>query len=44
VDVSHDLSSAFGKLDARHRTAAVLNGVHWGIISREVSSTTGRER
>jgi DNA-binding NarL/FixJ family response regulator len=35
-----DLSSAYGKLDARHRTEAMLDRVHWGIISREVSATT----
>jgi DNA-binding NarL/FixJ family response regulator len=37
--VCNDLSSAYGKLDARHRTEAIFNSVHWGIISREVSST-----
>ena len=41
--VARDLSSAYGKLDARHRTEAILNTVHWGIIAREVSSTAGRE-
>jgi DNA-binding NarL/FixJ family response regulator len=41
--VARDLSSAYGKLDARHRTEAILNSVHWGIIAREVSSTAGRE-
>ena len=41
--VSRDLSSAYGKLDARHRTEAMLNSVHWGIIAREVSSTAGQE-
>jgi DNA-binding NarL/FixJ family response regulator len=41
--VAWDLSSAYGKLDARHRTEAILNSVHWGIIAREVSSTAGRE-
>ena len=35
----HDLSSAYGKLDAEH-TEAMLDRVHWGIISREVSATT----
>jgi DNA-binding CsgD family transcriptional regulator len=39
--VCGDLSSAYGKLDARHRTEAVLDGVHWGIIAREVSSNAG---
>ena len=39
--VSRDLSSAYGKLDARHRTEAMLNRVHWGIIAREVSSNAG---
>ena len=42
--VSRDLSSAYGKIDARDRTEAILNSVHWGIISREVSSTAGRDR
>ena len=42
--VSRDLSSAYGKIDARDRTEAMLNSVHWGIISREVSSTAGRDR
>jgi DNA-binding NarL/FixJ family response regulator len=37
--VCSDLSSAYGKLDARHRTEAIFNSVHWGIISRQVSST-----
>jgi DNA-binding NarL/FixJ family response regulator len=37
------LSSAYGKLDARQRTEAMLDSVHWGIIAREVSSTAGRE-
>jgi DNA-binding NarL/FixJ family response regulator len=37
--IRHDLSSAYGKLEARHRTEAVLDTVHWGIISREVSSS-----
>jgi DNA-binding NarL/FixJ family response regulator len=41
--IARDLSSAYGKLDARHRTEAILNSVHWGIIAREVSSTAGRE-
>jgi DNA-binding NarL/FixJ family response regulator len=41
--VARDLSSAYGKLDARHRTEAILNSVHWGISAREVSSTAGRE-
>lgn len=41
--VARDLSSAYGKLDARHRTEAILNSVHWGIIAREVSSMAGRE-
>jgi hypothetical protein len=36
-------TSAYGKLDARHRTEAILNSVHWGIIAREVSSAGGRE-
>jgi DNA-binding NarL/FixJ family response regulator len=35
----HDLSSAYGKLDAEH-TEAVLDRVHWGIISRDVSGVT----
>ena len=39
--VARDLSSAYGKLDARHRTEAILNSVHWGIIAREVSSDAG---
>jgi DNA-binding NarL/FixJ family response regulator len=42
--VFRDLSSAFGKLDARQRTEATLDSVHWGIIAREVSSNTGRDR
>jgi DNA-binding NarL/FixJ family response regulator len=42
--VSRDLSSAYGRIDARDRTEAMLNSVHWGIISREVSSTAGRDR
>jgi DNA-binding NarL/FixJ family response regulator len=37
--IRHDLSSAYGKLEARHRTEAVLDTVHWGIISRDVSSS-----
>jgi DNA-binding NarL/FixJ family response regulator len=37
--VSLDMSSAYGKLDAQHRTEAVLDRVHWGIISRDVSAT-----
>ena len=41
--VARDLSSAYGKLDGRHRTEAILNSVHWGIIAREVSSTAGQE-
>jgi DNA-binding NarL/FixJ family response regulator len=41
--VHRDLSSAYGKLDA-HRTEAILDSVHWGIIAREVSSTAGRDR
>ncbi len=36
--VSRDLSSAYAKLDARHRTEAMVDRVHWGIIAREVSS------
>ena len=35
----HDLSSAYRKLDAM-RTEAMLDRVHWGIISRDVSATT----
>jgi DNA-binding NarL/FixJ family response regulator len=42
--VARDLSSAYGKLDGRHRTEAILNSVHWGIIAREVSSAAERER
>jgi len=38
--VAYDMSSAYGKLDAQRRTEAVLDRVHWGIISREVSATT----
>ena len=38
--VCRDLSLAYGKLDARHRAEAMLDRVHWGIISREVSATT----
>ena len=38
--IRHDLSSAYGKLEARHRTEAVLDTVHWGIISRELSSSS----
>jgi DNA-binding NarL/FixJ family response regulator len=34
-----DLSSAYGKLEARSRTEAVLDSVRWGIISRDVSSS-----
>ena len=34
----HDLSSAYGKLDTEH-TEAMLDRVHWGIISRAVSAT-----
>jgi DNA-binding NarL/FixJ family response regulator len=41
--VARDLSSAYGKLDTRHRTEAILDSVHWGIIAREVSSAGGRE-
>jgi DNA-binding NarL/FixJ family response regulator len=41
--VYRDLSSAYGKLDARHRTEAMLDSVHWGIIAREVSSTAGQQ-
>jgi DNA-binding NarL/FixJ family response regulator len=41
--VCHDLSSAYEKLDARHRTEAVLGRVQWGIISRKVSAGA-RER
>lgn len=37
--VRNDLSTAYGKLEARHRTEAVLDSVRWGIISREVSSS-----
>ena len=43
--VSRDLSSAYGKIDARDRTEAMLDSVHWGIIAPEVSSTAaGRDR
>jgi DNA-binding NarL/FixJ family response regulator len=42
--VCSDLSSAYGKLDARQRTEAIFNSVHWGIISREVSSTSTGDR
>ena len=42
--IFRDLSSAYGKVDARQRIEAVLNRVRWGIISREVSSTAGRDR
>ena len=38
----HDLSSAYGKLDAQH-TEAMLDRVHWGIISREVSASAGTQ-
>jgi DNA-binding NarL/FixJ family response regulator len=38
----HDLSSAYGKLGGEH-TEAMLDRVHWGIISREVSATTRAE-
>jgi DNA-binding NarL/FixJ family response regulator len=41
--VSRDLSAAYEKVDARHRTEAMLDSLHWGIISREVSSTAGRD-
>jgi DNA-binding NarL/FixJ family response regulator len=37
--VRSDLSSVYGKLEARHRTEAVLDSVSWGIISRELSAT-----
>jgi DNA-binding NarL/FixJ family response regulator len=40
--IRHDLSSAYGKLETRHRTEAVLDTVRWGIISREVSSVSAR--
>src|SRR5262249_50687085 len=36
----HDLSSAYGKLDAEH-AEAMLDRVHWGIISRAVSAIRG---
>jgi DNA-binding NarL/FixJ family response regulator len=42
--VCNDLSSAYGKLETRHRTEAIFNSVHWGIISREVSSTAAGGR
>jgi DNA-binding NarL/FixJ family response regulator len=42
--VSRDLSSVYGKINARDRTEAILNSVHWGIISHEVSSTAGGDR
>jgi two-component system, NarL family, response regulator DegU len=38
--VRHDLSSIYGKLEARRRTEAVLDSVSWGIISRELSAST----
>lgn len=38
--IRHDLSSAYGKLEASHRTEAVLDTVHWGIIARELSSSS----
>jgi DNA-binding NarL/FixJ family response regulator len=37
--VYRDLSSAYGKLDAQHRTETMLDRVHWGIISRAVSKS-----
>jgi DNA-binding NarL/FixJ family response regulator len=37
--VSRDVSAAYGKLDARHRTEAMLDRAHRGIIAREVSAT-----
>jgi DNA-binding NarL/FixJ family response regulator len=37
--VRSDLSSVYGKLEASHRTEAVLDSVSWGIISRELSAT-----
>jgi DNA-binding NarL/FixJ family response regulator len=40
--IRHDLSSAYGKLETRHRTEAVLDTVRWGIISRDVSSGPAR--
>jgi two-component system, NarL family, response regulator DegU len=42
--VSRDLSSVYGKINARDRTEAILNSVHWGIISREISETAGGDR
>lgn len=36
--VRNDLSSVYGKLEARQRTEAVLDSVSWGIISRELSA------
>jgi DNA-binding NarL/FixJ family response regulator len=38
--IRHDLSSAYGKLESSHRTEAVLDTVRWGIVSRDVSSTS----
>jgi two-component system, NarL family, response regulator DegU len=40
--VRNDLSSVYGKLEARHRTEAVLDSVRWGIISRELSANAPR--
>jgi two-component system, NarL family, response regulator DegU len=40
--VYDDLSSAYGKLDAR-ATQAAFDGVRWGIISRELSSHSARD-
>jgi DNA-binding NarL/FixJ family response regulator len=40
--IRHDLSSAYGKLETRHRTEAVLDTVRWGIISRDVSSVSAQ--
>jgi DNA-binding NarL/FixJ family response regulator len=38
--IRHDLSSAYGKLESSHRTEAVLDTVRWGIVSRDISSTS----
>jgi DNA-binding NarL/FixJ family response regulator len=40
--IRNELSSAYGKLEARSRTEAVLDSVSWGIISRELSSAAAR--
>lgn len=42
--IRQDLSSAYGKLESSHRTEAVLDTVRWGIVSRDISSTSVTQR